>query len=136
MQADNSAHTTVTIGPARRRVLVLVSHPFPGHDQPAARRILAAVQNAEVLVVAPTLPIRGERWLIDLNARERQASANLQSWTDALADPVESVHGEIGDESPGNAVTDALGDFAADDLVTSLIAAAPLAGTAQTDRAA
>jgi hypothetical protein len=124
MQADNPTQTAASTTQARQRLLVLVGGPFPGHDRAVARRILAAARGAEVLVVAPKLAVPGERWIIDLGARERQARTNLRSWIDALADRAESIHGEVGDESPGLAVADASERFAADELLTSLIAGA------------
>jgi hypothetical protein len=78
----------------RRRLLALVDGPYPARDDFRARWIAARAQAAEVLVVAPALPIPGERWIIDLDARRARARANLTSWTDALGDEAASVQGE------------------------------------------
>jgi hypothetical protein len=83
---------------------VLVGGPYPGHRHDRADRILARARGADVLVVAPTLPVPGERWVIDLEARQAQARANLNGWIDALAGHAEQIRGELGDERPGLAV--------------------------------
>ena len=120
MQAGNATETAASMPPNHRRLLVLVGGPFPGSQNDRAGLILARAHGAGVLVGAPTLPIPGERWTIDLDARKAQARANLQRWTDVLADEAESVHGEIGDESPPLAVADALDSFAADEYLDAL----------------
>jgi hypothetical protein len=121
MQADNTTQTAAATPPNPRRLLVLVGGRFPGSQDDRAGLILARARGAEVLVVAPTLPIAGERWIIDLDAREAQAHANLQSWIDALADPAETVRGEIGDENSQLAVADALAGFAADEYLDARV---------------
>jgi hypothetical protein len=121
MQAQDATQTPASMPPTPRRLLVLVGGPFPGPQDDRAGLILARARRAEVLVVAPTLPIPGERWTIDLDARKAQARANLLSWTDALVDKAESVHGEIGDESPRLAVADALDGFAADEYLDARV---------------
>lgn len=50
----------------------------------------------------------GERWIIDLDARQAQARAHLASWVEALADTAASIRGEVGAESPSLAVADAV----------------------------
>ena len=125
MQADNTKQTAAATSPTPRRLLALVGGPFPGSQDDRAQLILARAHAAEVLVVAPTLPIPGERWIVDLDAREAQARANLQSWTEALANRADSVRGEIGDENPRRAVADALDGFAADECLDALGPAHP-----------
>lgn len=122
MQANDSTHPAPPTVPTRRRLVVLVGGPFPGHQHDRAGLILARAHGADVLVVAPTLPVPEERWIIDLDAREAQARANLHSWIDALADQAESVHGEMGDESPRLAVADAV---AADEYLDARAPADP-----------
>jgi hypothetical protein len=120
MQAEGATQTAAPTAPTRRRLLVLVGDPYPGHRHDRADRILARAKGADVLVVAPTLPVPGERWVIDLDARQAQARANLDSWIDALADHAEQIRGELGDERPGLAVADALDWFAADEYLDAL----------------
>ena len=121
MQAESATQTAASTAPTRRRLLVLVGGPYPGDQQDRAGLIQARARGADVLLVAPTLPVAGERWVIDLDAREAQASANLHSWIDGLADQAESIDGEIGDESPRLAVADALDGFAADECLDALV---------------
>lgn len=74
MQANDSTHPAPPTTPTLRRLLVLVDGPFPGDQHYRAGLILARAQGADVLVVAPTLPVAGERWIIDLDAREAQGT--------------------------------------------------------------
>jgi hypothetical protein len=117
MQSDTSAHPASPTTHHRRRLLVLVDGPYPGGDDFRARWIAARAQAADVLLVAPALPVAGERWIIDLDARRARARANLASWGDALVDEAASVRGEIGDESPRLAVADTLDGFVADEYL-------------------
>jgi hypothetical protein len=75
MQADDATQTAASMPPTPRRLLVLVGGPFPGSQDDRAGLILARARGAEVLVVAPALPIPGERWTVDLDARKAQARA-------------------------------------------------------------
>lgn len=122
MQASSSTHQEAQ---PRRQLLVLVDGPFPGLQHERAALIAARAQAADVLVVAPALPVPGERWIIDLEARRAQAGANLRSWSEALAGEAESVQGEIGDESPRLAVADALEGFAADEYLDTRLPGEP-----------
>ena len=128
MHTIGSTHPAPTTGRTRRRLVVLVGGPFPGHRHYRAGLILARAEGAHVLVVAPTLPVAGERWIIDLDAREAQARANVGSWIDALADRAESVRGEIGNESPRRAAADAVDGFAADEYLDALVPGGPSPG--------
>lgn len=120
MQAHDSTRPAPPRLRTRRRLLVLVGDSFPGLQDERAAWIAARAQAADVLVVAPTLPVAGERWVIDVDTREAQARANAQSWIDALADQAHSLHGQIGDESPSMAAADALDGFAADEYLCAL----------------
>ena len=89
------------------RILLVVEREFPGEEDPDARRIAQAVAGRELLVVAPAGPVAGERWTVDLVAREQQARRRLASWTHALARHARAVKGETGDPSARLAVADA-----------------------------
>jgi hypothetical protein len=117
MQTSNAAHLTRPMAQRRRRLIVLVDGPFPGRDDFRARWIAARAQGAEVLVVAPVVAVPGERWIIDLDARQAQARAHLASWVEALADTAARIRGEVGAESPSLAVADALAVFPADEYL-------------------
>jgi hypothetical protein len=117
MQTSNSAQHAPPTVERLRRLIVLVDGPFPGRDEFRASWIAARAQGAEVLAVAPAVPVPGERWIIDLDARQARARAHLASWVEALADTAASIRGEIGAESPSLAVADALAAFPADEYL-------------------
>jgi hypothetical protein len=117
MQTSNAPHPAAPTAQRRRRLIVLVDDQFPGRDDFRASWIAARAQGAEVLVVAPALPVPGERWIIDLDARQAQARAHLASWVEALAGTAASVRGEVGAERPSLAVADALAGFPADECL-------------------
>ena len=77
------------------------------HSPEQLRRIRDTVTDAKVLLVAPALPIPGERWIVDLDARAEQARSQLQRWFGALTDHAAVIEAEIGDADPRAAVADA-----------------------------
>jgi hypothetical protein len=125
MHTSNPANLASPTTRPHRRLIVLVDDQFPGRDEFRESWIAARAQGAEVLVIAPALPVPGERWIIDLDARQAQARAHLASWVEALADTAASVRGEVGAESPSLAVADALAAFAADEYLDARLPAAP-----------
>ena len=89
--------------------VILVARGEPADQSPEQlRRIRDAVTDANVLLVAPALPVPGERWIVDLDARESQASSRVERWFGALADHASLIEAEIGDADPRAAVADAL----------------------------
>lgn len=72
-----------------------------------------------MLLVAPTVPVSGERWIIDLDAREARARSRLERWTGVLADHARRIETDIGDPSSRLAIADALHDFPADTVITT-----------------
>ena len=88
--------------------VILVTSGEPADLSPGQlRRIRDAVTDAKVLLVAPALPIAGERWIVDLDARAEQARSRLQRWFGALTDHASVIEAEIGDPDPRAAVGDA-----------------------------
>ena len=88
--------------------VILVARGEPADQSPEhLGRIREAVTDAKVLLVAPALPVAGERWIIDLDARAAQARSRLQHWFAALADHVSAVDAEAGDADPRMAARDA-----------------------------
>lgn len=114
-----STTTVNTSAPnAGARVLVVIEgEPRDHHDQ--LRGIVDAVEEADVLLVAPTLPVPGESWIVDLDAREAQARSRLGRWSSVLAEHARSVETEIGDPSPRLAIADSRDDFPADTVITT-----------------
>jgi hypothetical protein len=92
--------------------VILVAEGEPA-DQPLERlrRIRDSVTDANVLLVAPVLPIPGERWIVDLDARASQARSRVQRWIVALADHASAVEAEVGDADPRMALSDARREF-------------------------
>jgi hypothetical protein len=89
--------------------VILVARGEPADQSPEQlRRIRDAVTDANVLLVAPALPVPGERWIVDLDARESQARSRVECWFGALADHASLIEAaEIGDANPRAAVADA-----------------------------
>ena len=107
-----------------RRVLVIVDRDFP-ENEPDARRLVEEVRGGDVLVVASAGAVPGERWIIDLTAREAQARRRLTGWIDALAPHARTIASEVGDADPGLARDDAQRDHAPHTVVTTAGADAP-----------
>jgi hypothetical protein len=91
---------------AHRIVVIADGEPPAPHD-PASHALVDAVRGAHVLVVAPASPVPGERWIVDLDAREAQARRRLQAWVAAVAGHATAVETEVGDPSPRLALADA-----------------------------
>ena len=88
--------------------VILVARGEPADQSPEQlRRIRDAVTDATVLLVAPALPVPGERWIVDLDARESQARSRLERWFGALADHASAIEAEVGDADPRAAAGDA-----------------------------
>jgi hypothetical protein len=88
--------------------VILVARGEPADQSPEQlRRIRDAVTEANVLLVAPALPVPGERWIVDLDARESQARSRAERWFAALADRASVIEAEIGDADLRAAVADA-----------------------------
>jgi hypothetical protein len=65
--------------------VILVARGEPADQSPEQlRRIRDAVTEANVLLVAPALPVPGERWIVDLEPasrrRARERSAGSPRW--------------------------------------------------------
>jgi hypothetical protein len=84
--------------------VIVVARDEPDEQLSQLRELVA---GANVLLVAPALPVPGERWIIDLDARAAQARSRLQQWTVALAGHAATIEGEVGDADPRLAVADA-----------------------------
>lgn len=111
-----------TLSP-ERRVVVVVDGDFPGAGHPEVGRVIDAVSGAHALVVAPAGPVAGERWVIDLSARDAQAWRRLDDWWSAVAPQVRTVDVEVGDASPTLAAADAQHAFRADTVIATRTAA-------------
>jgi hypothetical protein len=103
--------------------VILVARGEPTDQSPERlRQIRDAVTDAHVLLVAPTLAIPGERWIIDLDARASQARSRLQRWIMALADHASAIEAELGDPDPRMAAIDARRAFPAAHVIDAAAA--------------
>lgn len=113
-----------TMNLTERPVIVLVERGCTGSHDPALRDVARVAGGRRVHLVAPAGPVAGERWLVDVGARERDAQARLDGWAAALAPHAASIDGEIGDENPRLAVADARRALGADARLVSISAPA------------
>jgi hypothetical protein len=110
----------------RRRLLLVVDRPL---EDPAAIAEVAAQaeglgteadgpeQPAEVLVLAPASIGFLDRWASDLDGARREAQQRLVVTVASLAKAGIAAEARVGDEDPVQAVEDAVGSFAATDVV-------------------
>lgn len=104
-----------------RRVLVVVSRPV--EDPAVIRKIVATVgsgeglEESDVLVLAPARIGFLDRWASDLEAARREAQRNLVITVASLAKAGVAAQARVGDEDLVQAVEDALGSFAATDVI-------------------
>lgn len=96
-----------TVTHTQTPVIVLVERDCAGSHDPALRGIADVASRSRVHLVVPARPVAGERWLIDVAAREQDAHERLESWTTALAALAIRVDGQIGDANQRLAVADA-----------------------------
>jgi len=87
-------------------VLIVCGDPADQSSEHLAR-IHAAATDAKVVLVAPALPVPGERWIADRDARASEAHGRLQRWSAVLAAPASAIAAEIGDADPRLAAADA-----------------------------
>jgi hypothetical protein len=105
--------------PGVHRVLVIADEGCSGESlcRPLAERL--EDRRTEVLVVAPTL-VSGFHYLdSDVDAARRAAQARLVETVDAFRLAGIVAQGEVGSESPLEAIADALAVFAADEIVVA-----------------
>lgn len=101
------------------RVLVVADEGCSGEElcRPLSEQL--AGRHAEVLVVAPAPALVSAAHYLDsdIDAARDAARTRLADTIGALTSAGISARGEIGSESPLEAITDALGQFPADELV-------------------
>ncbi len=98
------------------RVLIVVDRAFdPGLAE--HRQALGVVDGRNVHIVTAAAPVAGERWIIDLTARERAARERLRSWERVVGRHARSTAVDVGDEHLASAVADARGALRPDRVV-------------------
>jgi hypothetical protein len=101
------------------RVLVVADGGCAGADLCAALLAHVPDRRTEVLVVAPAL-VSGVRYLdSDLDLARADARSRLAVTVDALGAAGVAARGEVGSESPLEAIADALAVFPADEIVVA-----------------
>jgi hypothetical protein len=104
-------------GVQRRRILVIANETVTGTVLHEAIRFRARNVGGEVLVVVPALNSRVRHWMSDVDGARRAAEERLARSLERLAAAGIQARGQIGDGDPVQAIADALGAFAADEIV-------------------
>jgi predicted TIM-barrel enzyme len=102
-----------------RRVLVLADRDLALLDHAQLRQLTEAARGSHVRLVAHAGAVPGERWIIDLAAREAQARERLERWRDALAAHARAVEIEVGDADARLALADARHAFEPDTVLAT-----------------
>ena len=117
---SQATHTTGPTRP-RRRVLFVANEPF----EPAALVDVIGLRAdeeppAEALVIAPALNSRLRHWLSDEDEARRSAGLLLAASLEGLSALGIKAHGEVGDGDPLQAISDALNEFDANEIVIAM----------------
>jgi len=118
---------------AEQRLLVVIADPL--EDPAAVEQVsLAAVGDAEVMVLAPAKIGFLDRWASDVEGARRDAQRRLVISVAALAAAGVEAEARVGDEDVVQAVEDQLGNFAATEVIlVSVEGAENKAATAAAD---
>jgi hypothetical protein len=100
-----------------RRILVISNETVTGTVLHEAIRFRARNVGGEVLVVVPALNSRVRNWMSDVDGARRAAEKRLARSLERLAAAGIQARGQIGDGDPMQAIADALGVFAADEVI-------------------
>jgi len=100
-----------------RRILVIANETLIGTVLHEAIRFRARNVGGEVLVVAPVLDTATPEWTTDSDGARRSAEERLSRSLDRLRAAGVNARGQIGDRDPLQAIGDALGLFAADEII-------------------
>jgi hypothetical protein len=98
--------------------IILIASGEPAEQSPEhLARIHDAATDARVVLVAPALPVPGERWIADRDARASQARGRVQRWSAVLAGPAVALAAEVGDADPRLAAADARRELPAAQII-------------------
>lgn len=100
-----------------RRILVIANETLIGTVLHEAIRFRARNVGGEVLLVAPALDTRMPEWTTDGDGARGTAEQRLSRALDRLRAAGINARGQIGDSDPLQAIADALGLFAADEII-------------------
>jgi hypothetical protein len=106
--------TAIATPSAGRTILILAGHP----DASTTAQLLEQTHGYQhALVVAPTIPPAGARWIIDDDEAEREARARAETVAEVLRAGGLDTRTEIGDADPQLALADALAQHPVDGTV-------------------
>ena len=106
-----------TDGVQGRRILVIANETVTGTVLHEAIRFRARNVGGEVLVVVPALNSRMRPWMSDVDGARRATEERLARSLERFAAAGIQARGQIGDGDPMQAIADALGVFAADEII-------------------
>jgi hypothetical protein len=107
-------------GDGRHRILVVANQTVGGKALLEEIRNRARGRQTEILVLTPALASsRAAHWASDVDEAIEQARQRMELSVLAIEEAGLSARGEVGDSDPNVAIEDALGDFAADEIVIS-----------------
>ena len=107
-------------GDGRHRILVVANQTVGGKALLEEIRNRARGRETEILVLTPALATsRAAHWASDVDEAIEQARQRMELSVLAIEEAGLTARGEVGDSDPNVAIEDALGDFAADEIVIS-----------------
>jgi hypothetical protein len=107
-------------GDGRHRLLVVANETVGGEALLDEIRDRCRNRQSEILVITPALPTsRASHWASDTDEATELARQRMELSLLAIRDLGLKAKGEIGDSDPNVAIEDALGVFAADEIVIS-----------------
>lgn len=104
-------------GVANRRVLVVVDDACTAPELYASVRSVVGDQPLEALVLAPAHGTAATQWYVDQDAARADATHRLRTCIACLARGGVRAGGELGDADAVQAITDALHEFPAEEIV-------------------
>jgi hypothetical protein len=111
-------HTTERASLATRRILLVANRSLEGTTlRGVVGRLADGRADAEVLVIAPALNSRVRYWLSDEDEARRRAAHRLGESLERLRAAGIDAEGRIGDPDPLQAISDALREFPAHEIV-------------------
>src|SRR3954453_23572750 len=102
---------------SNNRLLVIANETVDSDVLVQAVSDIALARAADVLFVAPALNTRLRHWMSDSDGAHRAAALRLADLLSLLRRAGVAARGEIGDADPMRAIEDAMGEFAADEIV-------------------
>jgi hypothetical protein len=116
---SQATHTTGRTKPGRR-LLLIANEPLDPAALGAVVGLRADEEPAEALVIAPALNSRLRHWLSDEDGARRRACLRLATSLERLRALGIEADGAVGDADPMQAISDALSQFDANEIVIAM----------------